>query len=278
MTHACCSARTAAGAPCAARPLPGRTLCFFHDPDRAAEVVAARSKGGSTPRRRFRRLPQRRDPASLTRFLGDLLVAAMNHPEAVDTGRLETLTRQAAALLEHAPPSCPPTRTDPPPASARLVRADPPRHPKPAPHSVETCRFEPGTGKEQVLNRTATHARTCATGATPSSSPASSLRTARDPLPPTAPPPPAPNPAHLLRQRPPVASGQTAQPLQQAPNRPGTGLPRTTHLIAPSPGPATPLPPRAAAPPSSPLLFQGKRPGDQIRQSPLPFQGRGPGG
>jgi hypothetical protein len=41
-----CTAQKADGSPCRAAALPGKEHCLFHDPERAAERDAARSRGG----------------------------------------------------------------------------------------------------------------------------------------------------------------------------------------------------------------------------------------
>lgn len=41
-----CQALNARGGPCSAAALSGREYCFYHDPERAVERVAAQAKGG----------------------------------------------------------------------------------------------------------------------------------------------------------------------------------------------------------------------------------------
>jgi len=54
MSATCCPFIKPDGEPCAARPLPNRDFCLFHDPDHQQALTESRSKGGSTPRRRTR--------------------------------------------------------------------------------------------------------------------------------------------------------------------------------------------------------------------------------
>jgi hypothetical protein len=56
----CCRVRKRDGTACAARPLPGKTCCFFHDPAGAAALAEARREGG-----RRRSFPKTVLPADL---------------------------------------------------------------------------------------------------------------------------------------------------------------------------------------------------------------------
>ncbi len=46
-----CTGETKSGAACQAFALPGRPFCLTHDPDRAADATAARSKGAAVSNR-----------------------------------------------------------------------------------------------------------------------------------------------------------------------------------------------------------------------------------
>jgi hypothetical protein len=134
MSEACCTFLKPDGAPCAARPLPGRPFCLFHDPDQADRLAEARSKGGSTPRRRLRRFPRLLDHYQIAELLGELFMASINEPEFVDCKRLQAITNLARTLLravgtpsheylEHSKRSEPAATTD------HLLRIYPPLSP-----------------------------------------------------------------------------------------------------------------------------------------------------
>jgi hypothetical protein len=53
-----CSAETAAGTRCKAKPLPCSTFCFFHDPSKEDERFAARRQGGLSAAKGAVVLPQ----------------------------------------------------------------------------------------------------------------------------------------------------------------------------------------------------------------------------
>jgi len=55
-----CTATTKAGTPCQGYAPPGGDLCFWHDPERATERAAARSRGGAA--RHARKLGTPGDP------------------------------------------------------------------------------------------------------------------------------------------------------------------------------------------------------------------------
>src|SRR5438093_10372081 len=134
MSEPCCAFTKPDGSPCAARPLPGRPFCLFHDPDQAARLAEARSKGGSTPRRRLRRFPRLLDHVHVAELLGELFVDSLNNPDAIDTKRLQALTALSRALLKAV--GTPPTflvhsdRREPHPAAGHLLRVYPPLTPE----------------------------------------------------------------------------------------------------------------------------------------------------
>jgi hypothetical protein len=94
-----CAATTRDGAPCHAHPVPGSDFCPFHHPDNAAAVAEGRSKGGAAPRR-VRRVPLVLDHVHVAALMSELLVEAVNHPEAVDPKRLHAVTNLSRALLK----------------------------------------------------------------------------------------------------------------------------------------------------------------------------------
>src|SRR3954454_23343678 len=100
MDAPCCTATTLAAAPCAARPLPGRDCCLFHDPAYHQALAESRSKGGATPRRRTRRYPLLLDYKHVAELLSELLVHALNEPAPLDAPRLRALTGLARVLLQ----------------------------------------------------------------------------------------------------------------------------------------------------------------------------------
>ena len=76
-----CQARTTAGTPCRAFAPTGRAQCRVHDPERQAEVQAARARGAANAakvrllRGRRRRLTT---PAALLSFVDTLIWDAVN--------------------------------------------------------------------------------------------------------------------------------------------------------------------------------------------------------
>src|SRR5262245_37344840 len=99
MSQPCCTATTRAGRPCAARPLPGRPFCLFHDPDRQPGLAESHRKGGSTPRRRTRRYPRILAYTHVAELLGEILIDALNEPAACNPQRLRAFTGLATVLL-----------------------------------------------------------------------------------------------------------------------------------------------------------------------------------
>src|SRR5438093_740673 len=130
MSTTCCAYTKPNGDPCAARPLPGRDFCLFHDPAHAQTLAQSRSQGGSTPRRRLRRFPRLLDHVHVAELLGELFIDALNDPEAIDTKRLQALTALSRVLLKAV--GTPPTflvhsdRREPSPAAGHLLRVYPP--------------------------------------------------------------------------------------------------------------------------------------------------------
>src|SRR5713101_7588832 len=133
-TAACCTHTKPNGDPCAAPPLPGSDCCLFHDPAHAAAQSEARSKGGSSPRRRCRRFPRLLDHVHVAELLGELFVEALNHTDVSDTKRLQALTNLSRVLLTAV--GTPPTflvhsdRREPDPAAGHLLRVYPPLAPE----------------------------------------------------------------------------------------------------------------------------------------------------
>jgi hypothetical protein len=86
-----CEAQTKRAAPCAAFALPGRPWCISHDPERHADMRAARAKGGAAASK-LRALQGRRakldTPQRLLTFTSNLIhdvVEVRIHP---DTARV----------------------------------------------------------------------------------------------------------------------------------------------------------------------------------------------
>lgn len=104
-----CQAATKHGAPCAAFALPGRPWCITHDPERQADVRAARSRGGATASK-LRALEGRRarleTPAQLLRFTGKLIhdvVDGVLDPKVAGTAFYGiSIARQLADVTERA--------------------------------------------------------------------------------------------------------------------------------------------------------------------------------
>src|SRR6266704_590726 len=134
MPDTCCPFIKPDGEPCAARPLPNSDFCLFHDPAQQEAQAAARSQGGSTPRRRLRRFPRLLDHVHVAELLGELFIDALNAPEAIDTHRLQALTALSRVLLKAV--GTPPTflvhadRREPSPAAGHLLRVYPPLPPE----------------------------------------------------------------------------------------------------------------------------------------------------
>src|ERR1700687_2594466 len=100
MFTALCTQTKATGGPCEAHSLPDSAFCLFHDPTHTDALAAGRSRGGSTPRRRSRRFPLVLDHLNVAELLSELFLDALNHPEAIDTKRLQALTRLAQVILK----------------------------------------------------------------------------------------------------------------------------------------------------------------------------------
>jgi hypothetical protein len=134
MPESCCTATKASGDPCTARPLPGKSVCLFHDPDHQAALAQGRSKGGATPRRRLRRFPRLLDHMHVGELLSELFIDALNDPDRIDTKRLQALNQLARTLLKAV--GTPPTflvhrdRRDPPASVGHLLRVYPPLAPE----------------------------------------------------------------------------------------------------------------------------------------------------
>src|SRR6266568_6769983 len=134
MSATCCPFIKPDGEPCAAHPLPNSDFCLFHDPDHPQALAEARSKGGSTPRRRTRRFPRLLDHVHIAELLGELFVDALNHTDISDTKRLQTLANLSRVLLKAV--GTPPTflihedRREPSPAAGHLLRVYPPLPPE----------------------------------------------------------------------------------------------------------------------------------------------------
>jgi hypothetical protein len=131
MSHACCTFIKPNNEPCAARPLPDSDFCLFHDPAHQDALAAGRSKGGATPRRRFRRFPRLLDHLHVAELLSELFIEALNDPQPLDTKRLQALTRLAQVILKTVgiPQDAEPLRTDrrePTGAEDCLLRLYPP--------------------------------------------------------------------------------------------------------------------------------------------------------
>lgn len=131
MPETTCAYTKPDGTPCAARPLPGRPFCLFHDPGHAESQTEARRKGGAAPRRRIRRFPRLLDYQHVAELLSELFITSLNDPAAIDCKRLQALTTLARTLLkavgtpaetymEHD------DRIEPTPAADHLVRIYPP--------------------------------------------------------------------------------------------------------------------------------------------------------
>jgi hypothetical protein len=81
-----CTARTKRGEPCRAFALPRRPTCAVHDPQRAAAVQAARSRGGQVRalQRRRRKLDT---PRALVQFTGMLIHDVLDGSRDIDVVR-----------------------------------------------------------------------------------------------------------------------------------------------------------------------------------------------
>src|SRR6266571_956355 len=100
MSDTCCSFIKPDGSACAAHPLPGRPFCLFHDPEQTDRLAEGRSRGGAAPRRRIRRYPRLLDRWHIAEFLGELFVASLNDPTAVDSKHLQAINNLARTLLK----------------------------------------------------------------------------------------------------------------------------------------------------------------------------------
>lgn len=91
-----CSERTTAGNPCRARPRPGRSVCFAHDPDLADQRAEARRRGGAnsaTVARQWRGMPEP---------VRDLLVGLIETFDEVRAGDVEPARASAVASVARA--------------------------------------------------------------------------------------------------------------------------------------------------------------------------------
>ncbi len=143
-----CAATTTDGSPCRARPVPDSPYCPFHHPDHASDFATGRAHGGAAPRR-FRRYPRRLTPAHLTELLGELFIAALNDPTAIDVPRLNALARLASVTLQTA--RLPGRANDEPAADEpHLLRLAPPLNETLA-ALLETEAAPPTTGQSAPL-------------------------------------------------------------------------------------------------------------------------------
>ncbi len=227
MPEPCCAFTKQDGTPCAARPLPGRPFCLFHDPDQTDRLTEARRKGGATPRRRLRRYPRLLDRYHIAELLSELFMTAVNAPDSVDSKNLQAITNLARTLLkavgapgdkylEHNP------RTEPDAASDHLLRVYPL-----LPPDVEALLAAEQPAPE--LASAPSHPPSAA--ATPPEEP-------HTPAPYTPSPDPSDPPDHL----------PLPQDDEQAPNRCGTGDPDTDGFAPVNPCPPTPESQNARSP------------------------------
>ena len=76
MSQAVCTAKTKRGAACRSFSLPDRDVCIMHSPEHAAQIDAARKRGG-TVAMKLRVLQGKRvrldSPKSLIKFVGDVM-------------------------------------------------------------------------------------------------------------------------------------------------------------------------------------------------------------
>lgn len=257
------------GTPCAARPLPGRPFCLFHDPDHAAAQTEARRKGGAAPRRRLRRFPRLLDYQHVAELLSELFIASLNDPAAIDCKRLQALTTLARTLLkavgtpsdtymEHD------DRVEPTPAADHLLRIYPP-----LPLEIEALLAAEPTPAEPTPAEP-----TPAPAVAPAAAAGPATPAAADCVPLTslaaAPEPPAPGDPHLpTRSSPssdpsdatdpsnlsndPQAATTAEQVPEQAPNWCGTGASVTDTLEHQSP--STQNPPSDVSPTAAPIVL-----------------------
>ncbi len=101
-----CTATNEAGAPCESRPRRGDTLCFWHDPEHAAEAAEARRLGGLR-RRREHTLQGAYDfeglesVSQIRRLLEVAVVDVLGLDNTIPRARtLGSLAQTAARLLE----------------------------------------------------------------------------------------------------------------------------------------------------------------------------------
>jgi hypothetical protein len=122
------------GEPCRAYAVKESPFCLAHDPAHQEQLAAARSKGGSAPRRRLRRYPRILDHLHVAELLSELFIDALNDPERFDTRRLQAMNQFARTLLKAVgtPPTfyVHPDRREPPANVGHLLRLYPPSSPE----------------------------------------------------------------------------------------------------------------------------------------------------
>lgn len=96
--HTQCQATKQDGSPCLARPAPGETLCTFHDPKRAEERAAGRSKGGES-RSRPRVVVPGDQPDLGLNDIGDVCVLLGNTINQVRKGTLDVKVASTVGYL-----------------------------------------------------------------------------------------------------------------------------------------------------------------------------------
>ena len=108
MTKPQCAGVTKQGERCRAFALPGSTYCLTHDPARADEVAAARSRGGivATKLRALQGRRRRLESAgALTRFMGGLIQDLLDGRVDPDVARAATyavsVQRQLIEAADH---------------------------------------------------------------------------------------------------------------------------------------------------------------------------------
>src|SRR5688572_22660160 len=99
-----CSAINKGGERCRQRPIKGRALCFWHDPEHAEEAEQARRLGGQ--RRRREKITEGaydlegiETPAEIRRVLEIAIVDALSLENSVNRSRVLIAGAQAAARL-----------------------------------------------------------------------------------------------------------------------------------------------------------------------------------
>jgi hypothetical protein len=182
MNKPICTHHKPDGTPCRARAIPGRPFCFVHDPEQAEAQAAGRRKGGTAPRHHIRRYPRRLRQGDVAEVLSELLIDAMNNPQAVPDDRLRALTRIAEALLKQ--PGAPSTLpsdgcNSAPPSAGHLLRVYAPANRSRQTPTASAALTSPwGTEAtpaalpaEQVADRSGTGPMSTSVSLPPSSSP-----------------------------------------------------------------------------------------------------------